>query len=68
MGLGLSFFFEILFKIFAFFFFQDRLARSTTSKERHMGNLGGFMQGAVALGGCIGLFTMIVCVVEMFNG
>jgi hypothetical protein len=33
-----------------------------------MGKLGDFMQGAVALGGCIGLFTMIVCVVELFNG
>ncbi|CAD6554585.1 hypothetical protein LMG24235_05498 [Paraburkholderia sabiae] len=33
-----------------------------------MGNLGGFMQGAVALGGCIGLFTTIVCLVELFSG
>ncbi|SIT47074.1 conserved hypothetical protein [Paraburkholderia piptadeniae] len=33
-----------------------------------MRNLGGFMQGAVALGGCIGLYTMIVCLVELFNG
>jgi hypothetical protein len=33
-----------------------------------MGNLGGFTQGAVALGGCIGLFTMIVCIVELFGG
>lgn len=33
-----------------------------------MGNLGGFMQGAVALGGCIGLFAMVVCLVELFSG
>lgn len=33
-----------------------------------MKDLGGFMQGVAALGGCIGLFTMIVCIVELFNG
>jgi hypothetical protein len=50
------------------FFFRFRLAPPVKTKERYMRNLGGFMQGAVALGGCIGLYTMIVCLVELFNG
>jgi hypothetical protein len=27
-----------------------------------------FMQGAVTLGGCIGVFTLVVAAIEMFTG
>lgn len=27
-----------------------------------------FMQGAVTLGGCIGVFTLVVAVIEMLGG
>jgi hypothetical protein len=27
-----------------------------------------FMQGAVTLGGCIGVFTLVVAAIEMLNG
>jgi len=31
-----------------------------------MSNLSNFMQGAVTLGGCIGVFTLVVAAIEMF--